>query len=791
MNKNPEVFISYHTRSSAEAVRQISAALEGVGISCWYAPRNVEGDYASSIVRGINGCRVFLVILNEYADQSEDVRNEINIAFERVRRHEDITILPFRTDDKALSDAVLYYLGRMHMMDGGIPPEMLRIRELLDRISYLLGREAVRTHTEANPETGAPKQYRLVAAPVYPDNDFVGRERELAEIRRQLSGRKNKLFLVGMGGIGKSQVAMAYCDRFREDHDLVLWVTFDTSLRKTVINDFAFPIDGLDRADYPNEDDAAYFRRKLGILKRVADRNVLIVVDNFDVAEDPDLEEFCAGTYGVLFTTRTHGLSGRLPELEIEAMTAEEDMWALFRAEYRRAIRDEAGVRMLLERLNGHPLTIRLAASALQSNRRLTPEMLLEIFDGSGNKSAAEAVYGRLRRVFSLAALTEEDLHLLKNLALMPLRGVEVESFYDWCGLDDFDVIDELIRKSWVIHNPATDEVHLHPLLADLLAEELEKDPGCCDALLDTLTEKNRKIIYLNCRDRDLLHACSESALRRLPGSHPKAWNMRWTQATTVFETSQYLPAIDMMRPLLDSAPDLGMLLTVYGKIAHGYCLAGHPAESIRWSREGLSKVAHLPEESLSRLAGARKNDFRIRMAEAYRHMHEFDKAVEIMGTVEDNYDRFYGTSPEISRGWAWVHMAVSYFKRNAAGDNEKALEWYDKALAQFRKAGDRLSPAYILENVGQIHMRRGEFDKAFAATRQTQELLLEFLGARHIDIGILAALEGNIHRAMGDEEAALRCYAKAREIIREQNHTEYERRLDEIVAGGKVGYLT
>lgn len=791
MSGQPEVFISYHTRSSAETVRQISTALEGAGISCWYAPRNVEGDYASSIVRGIQGCRIFLLILNEYADRSEDVRNEINIAFERVRRHENITILPFRTDDKELSDAVMYYLGRMHMMDGGIPPELLRIRELIDRVSCLLNRETVRVHTEHSPETGEKKQYRLVAAPVYPDNAFVGREKELEEIHRHLSGRKNKLFLVGMGGIGKSQIAMAYCDRHRENYDLVLWITVDTSLRKTVINDFNFPIDGMNRADYPDDSDEAYFRRKLGVLKRITDSRVLLVLDNFDVVEDPDLEAFCAGTYAVLFTTRTHGLSGRLPEMEIQAMTSPEDQWELFRAEYKRNIRDEEGVRSLLRSLNGHPLTIRLAASAMQSNRRLTPERMQESLCGGEDKAAAEMVYSQLRQVFITATLSDEELHVLKNLALMPLRGVEVETFYDWCGLDDFDVIDELIRKSWVVHNPASDEVHLHPLLADLLAEELAEDPQCCDVLLDTLTEKNRTIIYLTCEQRNLLHACSESALRHLPGNHPKLWNMRWTKAVTVFETSNYLKAVAMLQELLQDAPDLGKLLTVYGKISQGFCLAGHPEDAILWAREGYSKVAHLPEDALSRLEGARKNDFLIRIAEAYRHMREFDKAVEIMRTVPDNWDRFYGTSPEISRGWAYVHMAVSLFKRNGDGDNEEALEWYHKALAQFREAGDRLSPAYILENVGQIHMRQGAFDKALSVTGQCREILTEFLGTQHIDQGVLDVLEGNIYRSMGQEALARQCYGRAREIFRGRNHTKYEARLDDVIASGKPGYIT
>lgn len=35
----------------------------------------------------------------------------------------------------------------------------------------------------------------------------------------------------------------------------------------------------------------------------------------------------------------------------------------------------------------------------------------------------------------------------------------------------------------------------------------------------------------------------------------------------------------------------------------------------------------------------------------------------------------------------------------------------------------------------------------------------------------------------------ALQACAKAREIIREQGHEEYEKRLDQIVASGQAGY--
>ena len=61
-----EVFISYHRDSSAELVENIVQALESKGIKCWYAPRDVVSKYAGDIVKAIEDCKIFLLIMNKY-----------------------------------------------------------------------------------------------------------------------------------------------------------------------------------------------------------------------------------------------------------------------------------------------------------------------------------------------------------------------------------------------------------------------------------------------------------------------------------------------------------------------------------------------------------------------------------------------------------------------------------------------------------------------------------------------------------------------------------------------------
>ena len=51
-----------------------------------------------------------------------------------------------------------------------------------------------------------------------------------------------------------------------------------------------------------------------------------------------------------------------------------------------------------------------------------------------------------------------ETLHL-ENMALLPVEGIETETFFDLTELDDFMLIDELIDSSFIQYNYITDVI--------------------------------------------------------------------------------------------------------------------------------------------------------------------------------------------------------------------------------------------------------------------------------------------------------------------------------------------
>ena len=136
-----DVFISYHEQSAGELVAKIADALENVGIFCWYAKRDIPpgGNFARDIPPQIDACKVFLLILNDsVVHQSNHIENELGLAFGRLNRKEEITILPLEIGDFKRETWVKYYL--VHTQSVKIPLfNNTYAQELTNQIGNILG----------------------------------------------------------------------------------------------------------------------------------------------------------------------------------------------------------------------------------------------------------------------------------------------------------------------------------------------------------------------------------------------------------------------------------------------------------------------------------------------------------------------------------------------------------------------------------------------------------------------------------------------------------------------------
>ncbi len=123
----PQVFISYATPDAAVAFR-VCEYLEGEGLKCWIAPRDVSTragtPWADEIALAIETTEVVLVVVSSRTNASDHVPKELDAAVRNRKR-----LLPVVLDEAAsISRGIAYYIGNLQWvvssragLDGTLP----------------------------------------------------------------------------------------------------------------------------------------------------------------------------------------------------------------------------------------------------------------------------------------------------------------------------------------------------------------------------------------------------------------------------------------------------------------------------------------------------------------------------------------------------------------------------------------------------------------------------------------------------------------------------------------------
>ena len=150
---NHEVFVSHSSKDKTIA-DGVVACLEGRGLRCWVAPRDITAgsDWGASIIDGINGAKLMLLILSEHSNISRQVLREIERAANR-----GIPILPFRLDNTPLSKSLEYFLSSAHWLDAYEGDIKKHIETLANSVAIILERQDV---VEEKQQSHLPKPSR-------------------------------------------------------------------------------------------------------------------------------------------------------------------------------------------------------------------------------------------------------------------------------------------------------------------------------------------------------------------------------------------------------------------------------------------------------------------------------------------------------------------------------------------------------------------------------------------------------------------------------------------------------
>ena len=111
--RTASVFISYASQDASVAAALVEA-LEGHGITCWIAPRDVKAGalYADAIVRAISGAKAFVLVLSVNSIASSHVSKEIERASSK-----KCPIIALRIDAAPLTPALEYFLSESQWIE--------------------------------------------------------------------------------------------------------------------------------------------------------------------------------------------------------------------------------------------------------------------------------------------------------------------------------------------------------------------------------------------------------------------------------------------------------------------------------------------------------------------------------------------------------------------------------------------------------------------------------------------------------------------------------------------------
>ena len=121
-----DIFISY-AQNDKDTAFKICDMLEGVGFGCWIAPRDIlpGQNWGKSIIKGINDCKLMIMVFSEHSNESVQVLREIERAV-----HKKIPIIIFRIADIDPSEEYEYYVSAVHWLDAVSEPLELHIDKL-------------------------------------------------------------------------------------------------------------------------------------------------------------------------------------------------------------------------------------------------------------------------------------------------------------------------------------------------------------------------------------------------------------------------------------------------------------------------------------------------------------------------------------------------------------------------------------------------------------------------------------------------------------------------------------
>lgn len=601
-------------------------------------------------------------------------------------------------------------------------------------------------------DRGAPVSPSLPATSTNlpaPSTRFIGRSREIAEVKHQL-GNSRLLTLTGAGGTGKTRLALRVAAEVAEGFaDGVYFVDLAPLL------DHALASKAIARALGVFENPAEPL---LETLKRVlAGRELLLLIDNFEhvIEAAPLIAELLAASplLKVLVTSRESlRLSGeqeyQVPPLSLPGSgtvsvqkLAESEAGALFvqRAQmmlpHFKATEDNApAIAQICTRLDGLPLALELAAARC---KLLTPQALLGGLEDyspfrtlAGGSRDAPPRQRTLRDSieWSYDLLDEDEKILFARLAVFR-GGRSLEAIEAVCAeglsIDVFEGLASLVDKSLV---------------------QQKETPGSESrfVLLELIHEYARERLEASGEAEKMRRAHASYFASLAERAEPELRLTRYDYWCERFELE-----LDNIRAALEwtlSSGDVTLGVRLAAALGLFWYGKGHHAEGIRWTQQLLERFEEAPAIYHPKFLISAGHMAWMHDLETAPHL--FKRALEISRELGDKLQTAwalvflgYSMQREPEAALSLAEQALTLFRElnhqpgiaqtlniigeiaRINGNDSRAKHAYEECLAVCRQTGEVRRICYMLNNMAYIAQHEGDYERALALACQSLQL--------------------------------------------------------------------
>ncbi len=620
--------------------------------------------------------------------------------------------------------------------------------------------------------------------PFYSKEKFIGRKSEIEAIDKYFEKEEDSstvVYLEGIGGIGKSELAKRYAKIREEYYNRVFYISYETNLKYSLVGGLSIPginITGGDIEDVYK----VWYSKAIELI----DSQMLLVIDNMN-EEDEDIKEvFKLGCKVLISTRKTHNKEDN-NLVEVNELK-QEYVLELFKVESKleeeEYNKNKETIQNILEVFNSHTMAVEIAARQLldlgytveeyyevlkEGISKLETEVSIKKDGVNKNKEPIE----HFRLLFKISELSAKEIELLKILAVVPRDGINKRKLFDYLKLDKKQemgtekLIKSLSSKSVIYKDGRGRNIslRLHPLIKELILKD--HTPSLVDDYQKRYQGSFIKIFgnaktYEEVKDDiGILRAYSKVITRlkedskyndiyRFLGEHLK-------------EYSYYDDALNMRKLALFCSIKFNgekheTTAVAYGNLASIYYDNGYNEKALEYNEKSLEINLSIYGEKHPDVATACNMIGSIYSNKGYykKSLKYNKKALEIRRKL------YVENHPDIAS--SYNSIAFIYSKE---GNDDKALYYLEKSLEIYLEVygGDHPNVANLYNNIGYTYSSKGDYEKALEYFNKSLKIYLDAYGERNTDVATVYNNIGALYLNKKDYKKTLEYQEKALDI--------------------------